>query len=420
MKGLPAGADDRVDIMDPLPGTTLGERLREAAGVEGGLPASLVVLVTGKVRRADLARVALALASCWVGESRRVVVVDLFLGDGVFLDPLAGERDEGLGDYLLFGSSFGVIERKTAIPGLTLICAGAGSAETMSGLHGERMETFISVLRERFDVAFLIGEFPVSEQESPALPQWVDGRVEVVQAGEGTGGGFAPSFGWVEVTPALPTPERLAEEEKEQVAAPPAREVPRVGGERRWKAPRTVYLVLAFVVVAVVMVWQFKPWVSRQPAETMQEGMTQFPKLQVRVRPPEAVSPTPGRIAGAVTDAARVEEEASAHEPEKEPAPVPGIAEETASRTAIHGGLEGEFAVHVSSYRSRDRAEAEVRSLGARGFETEVVTVDLGSRGVWHRVWVGSLSSRAGAEDLARQLNEEEGFGYTRIVRRKR
>ena len=77
------------------------------------------------------------------------------------------------------------------------------------------------------------------------------------------------------------------------------------------------------------------------------------------------------------------------------------------------------FAVHVSSYRSFGRAEADARSLEARGYETDVVEVDLGARGRWYRVTVGSLSTRDGAVELSRTLRDQEGYEYVRIVRRE-
>ena len=69
------------------------------------------------------------------------------------------------------------------------------------------------------------------------------------------------------------------------------------------------------------------------------------------------------------------------------------------SRTvASSSGPLGPYTIQESSWDSEDKALGRVRELEAQGLTAQVVGVDLGSRGVWHRVLLGSFSSRADAE----------------------
>jgi cell division septation protein DedD len=80
--------------------------------------------------------------------------------------------------------------------------------------------------------------------------------------------------------------------------------------------------------------------------------------------------------------------------------------------------VEGGYAVHVSSYKAVSRAESEASALRTKGYEVEVVTADLGDSGIWYRVCVGRVPTRAEADALAERLKDVEGFSYTRVVKR--
>jgi tetratricopeptide (TPR) repeat protein/CHAT domain-containing protein len=71
------------------------------------------------------------------------------------------------------------------------------------------------------------------------------------------------------------------------------------------------------------------------------------------------------------------------------------------------------FVVHVASDRSRAQALTEFANLQRRhasllkAAQAEVQKVDLGSKGVWHRLLIGPAVSRAEAEDLCRKLKSD-------------
>jgi D-alanyl-D-alanine carboxypeptidase len=65
----------------------------------------------------------------------------------------------------------------------------------------------------------------------------------------------------------------------------------------------------------------------------------------------------------------------------------------------------GELALQESSFQTAQEAAARAKSLGQKGVPARVVTADLGDRGVWYRVMIGSFSSVQEARRYKRQLN---------------
>lgn len=391
-----------------------GQRLWDVVAERRGAEAAAVVLVTGSTRPAELARATLALASAWAGEGRRVAIVDLFLGAPALADPRAGEREEGLGDHLLFGASWKAIERETSTRGLTLIPAGAGSPETQTVLAGEGMKDFVAELRRRHDVSLLCGVVPVEGAARHPLVDMVDGWVGVVAGGETPADGWSSSLGWIEVrgeetTPA-PQPPPPGEPVREKSVEVPAAPAPVAAPRRRSRASRWPLVAGSIAAAAaVVIVWLGILQDGRAPTGPPQAG-------PVAVRS-EALLHKPPVVEGGT--ASRAAEVAAAEVRRVEPEPTQPVLGAPDGGRADADEPPAAFAVHVSSYRSLRRAEADARSLESRGYETDVAEVDLGSRGRWYRVTVGRLSTRDEAVELSRQLREQEGFEYAKVVRRE-
>jgi len=402
-----------------------------------------------------MAEAALALAAPWAGEQNRMAIVDLFWGSGAFLDPLAGQREEGLGDHLLFGSSTGSIERKTGVPGLTLVPAGAGSPETRSALEGDGMKSFVAGLRERFDIAFLCGDIPVEADRRHPLVDWVDGWVGIINQGESPGKDLGASFGIVELAPqesrpveapieaprpppvpepvAVPPPavrpasERAPDPAPVALAAKPDRKVPR----RVSRNTLVAVLVVALGIPAAWALWNTRPQDAERGEAATRREVGAFPKpsesteAEIASREIVSLESRPGGQAGLEVDSGTGAEEipeASAGEAPSNRTTAdirrPPAAESAVALEPSDDVWVGAYAVHVSSYRSIHRAESEAGGLETRGYEAEVVTVELPDRGTWYRVWVGRLATREEARVLAQRLQEEEAFDYTRIVKR--
>jgi len=110
---------------------------------------------------------------------------------------------------------------------------------------------------------------------------------------------------------------------------------------------------------------------------------------------------------------------------------VPVIAEEgNASAPEIRdmvASFAGPFAVLCGSFRSEERAAAEVGRLSSMGLEARKVAVRIPQRGLWHRVIVGSAASQEGARETAQTIADSgwvpvtqviAGAGYGRVVTR--
>jgi len=65
------------------------------------------------------------------------------------------------------------------------------------------------------------------------------------------------------------------------------------------------------------------------------------------------------------------------------------------------------YSVHVFSFKTRQAARTEVRSLDGMGFDAYIETVDLAAKGIWHRVKVGHYATRAEAEQARRDIKKK-------------
>jgi len=68
------------------------------------------------------------------------------------------------------------------------------------------------------------------------------------------------------------------------------------------------------------------------------------------------------------------------------------------------------YTVQVSSFKNRQRAFAHVQELQERGFEAWTTRVDLGERGVWHRVVLGKYKNWSEALANMNRLRETKEF----------
>ncbi|MFQ6111127.1 MAG: SPOR domain-containing protein [Nitrospinota bacterium] len=128
---------------------------------------------------------------------------------------------------------------------------------------------------------------------------------------------------------------------------------------------------------------------------------------------------SPGEEAGA---SAAISPRGEAPEERKPPArvkpeaPTPKVAAEPSRPKAPQG--DGLYTVQVSSLRSFSRAEALRARLAKRGYEAYVEKVNLGDKGLFHRVRVGSFKTRAGALRVARRIEERENIKGAMVARR--
>jgi cell division protein FtsN len=160
-----------------------------------------------------------------------------------------------------------------------------------------------------------------------------------------------------------------------------------------------------------------QPLPSYQPGETtdMAPDNTQQQIPAPQTKPEEPVeAKEPGNAAPADTQQAA----------NPQPAPLVSAGEKTEmkSDTATFipenretaSASEGQqsparlYTIHVASFKSNQVARKEVDQLIDLGFDAYSETVDLGAKGVWHRVKVGHFASRAEADQTVKSIRQKK------------
>ncbi|HZL84277.1 MAG TPA: SPOR domain-containing protein [Candidatus Krumholzibacteria bacterium] len=102
--------------------------------------------------------------------------------------------------------------------------------------------------------------------------------------------------------------------------------------------------------------------------------------------------------------------------PEPAPTPPQPVKPPPMPTTPVAGGTS--FTVHVASYGKIENANQHIASLGRHGFEARAVRTDLGSKGIFFRVYVGNYKSKAAAEEARVAILKlpESAFAQVRRV----
>jgi cell division septation protein DedD len=77
----------------------------------------------------------------------------------------------------------------------------------------------------------------------------------------------------------------------------------------------------------------------------------------------------------------------------------------------------GKYLIHVSSFRGASRVRVDSDYLTGSGYDIVVARVDLGSKGLWYRIYVGPFETRSDATNTKIRLDENPRFRSTRITR---
>jgi len=68
---------------------------------------------------------------------------------------------------------------------------------------------------------------------------------------------------------------------------------------------------------------------------------------------------------------------------------------------------KGTYTIHVSSFKTQQYAQKQIEHLRDLGFDAYLETVDLGRRGIWHRVKVGHYATRAETEQAIKSIQKK-------------
>ena len=93
-------------------------------------------------------------------------------------------------------------------------------------------------------------------------------------------------------------------------------------------------------------------------------------------------------------------------EGQKDPVPSPAIV------TNPENGHEAGFAVQVYSFQDRSRADKALAQLKEAGYKAFMEVSDLGAKGTWYRVRIGSLENETQAKAMLEEIRKNYKSGF--------
>jgi hypothetical protein len=390
-------------------------------------------------------RLGLALAQTMTAQVPSTLLVDCdFVHPG--LHGAVPQKDAlGLLDFLLYGSSIGVITQE-APGGVHVVGAGsfpvtkrmpfvAAAFEDASRrlVAHARCALFVGPLFDEADNLHALARAVdvVALVRSPARDAALDAAEEAIAGGGaevwslrlGVEPGAAPPRGAVAGRPAAPP--RPAPPPSPAPARPAARPSSSAPESRVSSlAPRLAILVFGLVVIAFVGWWltQKRPPIQSSPPEAAAPSRDAAPApLVVPVDSAAAALEDTVRAATgpAQADTARVVVSAPVN-----PADTGGRGGGTVllNPADIHvmddvvRNYRGWFLIHISSFQESVRAREEVAFLESREFPVFIVFLDLGPKGKWYRIYAGPFKTREEARDVKKNLDAVPQVRFTRIA----
>ena len=70
-------------------------------------------------------------------------------------------------------------------------------------------------------------------------------------------------------------------------------------------------------------------------------------------------------------------------------------------------GEEGPFAIQVYSFQDKIKADIALSKLKEQGYPAYILVSDLGDKGIWHRVRIGSFKNEDEAQQLLQKIRDE-------------
>jgi cell division septation protein DedD len=95
----------------------------------------------------------------------------------------------------------------------------------------------------------------------------------------------------------------------------------------------------------------------------------------------------------------------------------PAPAKPAPSESSKPSASSRTYGVHVCSMQTEAKARAEAARFEAAGYPTIVREVDLGQKGIWHRVYAGPYDNRAAAEQASQEIIARGLTDFTLVQR---
>ncbi len=96
--------------------------------------------------------------------------------------------------------------------------------------------------------------------------------------------------------------------------------------------------------------------------------------------------------------------------PAPTPMPIPSTPAKPIAQSAPTPPVGGGWTVQLSAHQNAAEATGRQKKWLAKGIKAYVVKIDLGGKGVWHRVRVGKFATKAGAQEFADAIGKKENI----------
>lgn len=232
-----------------------------------------------------------------------------------------------------------------------------------------------------------------------------------------------------------PAPEAPRVRESKPAAGPPASAMSRRRtATRRPRSARRGWIAALFGIVVIVIAALAASgrldsfWARLRPSASADLKIASPAEAETRLPAPGPVPVDESRDGAAEVVAPAGADSSGAVEPALDPAPAvvqagdtasskasPEIAEGKVDSDSAPSAPDGEFYVHVSSFRTPEQAASAARKLTESGFLSTVhrqVIRDV----QWYRVYMGPFGSHDGAVRLANRLREEGTITYYKVL----
>ncbi len=383
---------------------------------------------------------AFALAKTLIAHVPSTLLVDCdFVRAG--LHGVVPQKDAlGLLDFLLYGSSIGVITQE-AHGGVHIVGAGSFPVTKRMPFVESAFEDAARRLVAHARCVLFVG--PLFDETGGVHPlaravdvvalvraSARDGKLD--SAEETVAGGRAEVWslrlGAAPAAPAAP-----AREPALRPAAPAPKPAPRprpaaalAPADTRASslAPRLAIVIFGLVVIAFVGWWLSQ---NRSSTKNPSSVTTSAGKPAVPAPPPldsAAVAARDTALAGATTPAAADTTASPLFRAPVNPADTGGKSGGTVllNPADIHvmddvvRNYRGWFLIHISSFQASIRAREEVAFFQSREFPVFIVFLDLGPKGKWYRVYAGPFETREEAQEVKKNLDAIPQVRFTRIA----
>ncbi|TVM31710.1 D-alanyl-D-alanine carboxypeptidase family protein [Oceanidesulfovibrio marinus] len=95
----------------------------------------------------------------------------------------------------------------------------------------------------------------------------------------------------------------------------------------------------------------------------------------------------------------------------------PAVPDVEPAEKVLASGADVIYSLQESSWRNKVDAKKRAASLEKRGFDASIATVNLGSKGTWHRVMIGVFKNLSEARQYKSAIAAKYEMGYTLILK---